>query len=111
MTTTVEIIDNNFNGKGTRRSTYINWNKDVFPYLNQRLTAFENEQVKPTVRGLLYVLESMNVLKKNDYNGLSKHLVEWRDNGRLPIDCVADNTRHIMDIHQYIRKSNYSVFY
>jgi hypothetical protein len=39
---------------------------------------------------------------------LSKHLVEWRENGRLPIDCVADKTRHIIDIHQYIRKSNYS---
>jgi hypothetical protein len=108
MATTVESIDDNSNGIGKRRSTYINWDKDVFPSVYGRLTAFENERVKPTVRGLLYVLESMNVLKKNDYNGLSKHLVEWRDNSRLPIDCVADNTRQIMDIHQYLRKSNYS---
>jgi hypothetical protein len=109
MATTVEFINSNSNGNGKRRSTYINWGKDVFPSVYERLTAFENERVKPTVRGLLYVLESMNVLKKNDYNGLSKHLVEWRENGRLPIDCVADNTRHIMDIHQYLRKSNYSM--
>jgi hypothetical protein len=34
---------------------------------------------------------------------------EVRANGRLPIDCVADNTRHILDIHQFIRKSNYSM--
>jgi hypothetical protein len=104
LATSVEFIDSN----GKRRTTYINWDKDVFPSVYERLTAFENEGVKPTVRGLLYVLESMNVLKKNDYNGLSKHLVEWRENGRLPIDCVADNTRHIMDIHQCITKSNYS---
>jgi hypothetical protein len=73
MATTVEFIDRNSNSNGKRRTTYINWDKDVFPSVYERLTAFENERVKPTVRGLLYVLESMSVLKKNDYNGLSKH--------------------------------------
>jgi hypothetical protein len=82
-TTTLEFIDSNSNGK--RRTTYINWDKDVFQYVDERITVFKSEGVKPTVRGLLYFLESMNVLKKNDYNGLSKHLVEWRENGRLPI--------------------------
>ena len=73
MATTVEFIDDNSNGIGKRRTTYISWDKEVFPSVYERLTAFENERVKPTVRGLLYVLESMSVLKKNDYNGLSKH--------------------------------------
>ena len=97
MATTVEFVDSNSNGNGKRRTAYINWDKDVFPSVYERLAAFENERVKPTVRGLLHVLESMNVLKKNDYNGLSKHLVEWRENGRLPIDCVADNTINLLN--------------
>ncbi len=34
--------------------------------------------------------------------------MQWREDGRLPIDCIADDTRHILDIHQYLWKSNYS---
>jgi hypothetical protein len=91
-----------------RRTAYYNWDKDIFPSVDERIREYEHQRVKPTVRGLLYVLESMAILKKNDYNGLSRHLTKWREEGKLPIDCVADNTRHIMDIHQYIWKSNYS---
>jgi hypothetical protein len=105
MATSVKF---NNNSNVERRTQYYNWDKEIFPSVDERITAFKNEGVKPTVRGLLYILESMNILKKNDYNGLSKHLVEWREKGSLPIDCVADKTRHIIDIHEYHRKSNYS---
>lgn len=43
-------------------------------------------------------------MKKSDYSGLSKHLVKWRENGTLPLNCVADKTRAIIDIDQYIWK-------
>lgn len=98
----------NINFKPEPKANYINWDKDVFPSVNERLAAFNGEGVTPSVRALLYVLESMDILKKSDYTNLSKHLVKWREDGRLPINCVADDTRQIIDIHQYIRKSNYS---
>jgi hypothetical protein len=105
LATTVKF---NNNGSSTKRRTeYYNWDKDIFPSVKQRITALGG--VKPTVRGLLYILESMNVLKKNDYNGLSKHLVQWRENGDLPLYCVADKTRHIIDIQQFEPKTNYSL--
>jgi hypothetical protein len=67
----------------TSSVNYINWEKDVWPVLQKQFTTFEQEGVKPTVRGLLYILESMEVLKKKDYNSLSKHLTKWRESGRL----------------------------
>ena len=78
MATSVEFIDSNFNGK--RRTTYINWDKDVLPSIKKRISAFELEGVKPTIRGH-YMFWNLNVLKKGDYNGLSKHLVKWREDG------------------------------
>jgi hypothetical protein len=100
-----------------RRTEYYDWDEDIFPSVQQKIDTFEREGVKPTLRGLLYVLESMDVLKKTDYNGLNKHLTKWRENWvkpyselkkkkgarKLPIDCIADNTRKIMDIHHYER--------
>jgi hypothetical protein len=100
-----------FNNNGReRRTEYYNWNKDILPAIQKRTSAFESENVTPSLRGLLYVLESMNVLKKSDYSGLSKHMVKWREDGTLPIDCISDDTRHIIDIHEYIRKYNYLEF-
>jgi hypothetical protein len=54
-----------------RRTDYINWDKEVFPSVDKRIRESERQRVKP-IR-----------------------------NGTLPIDCVADNTRHIIDIRHY----------
>jgi hypothetical protein len=107
LATTVEFNNNGSTEK--RRSEYYSWDKDILPVIQNRISAFGIQKVKPSLRGLLYVLESMNVLKKSDYSGLSKHMVKWREDGTLPIDCISDDTRHIIDIHEYIRKYNYSL--
>lgn len=105
MATTVKF-NNNSEERGTK---YYNWDKWIFSSVKKQIAAFESEEIKPAVRGILYVLESTDDLKKTDYNGLSKHLVvEWRENGDLPVDCVADKTRHIIDIHQFEPKSNWA---
>ena len=108
MATTIKFNKNGSTEK--RRSEYYSWDKDILPAIQKRISAFELENIKPSLRGLLYVLESMNVLKKGDYSGLSKHMVKWREDGTLPIDCISDDTRHIIDIHEYIRKYNYLEF-
>jgi hypothetical protein len=67
-----------FNNSNERRTEYINWDKDVLPSIKKRISAFELEGVKPTIRGYC-MFWNLNVLKKGDYNGLSKHLVKWRE--------------------------------
>jgi hypothetical protein len=40
----------------------------------------------------MYILESKGILKKSDYDGLTDHLVEWRQNGEIDWDDVADGS-------------------
>lgn len=95
-----------FKGAKSPLGTYINWDKDVLPQLKLQLRDFEVQEIKPTIRGLLYIFESQDILKKSDYRGLSRHLTEWREDGTLPQNCVVDKTRAIIDISQYIYKGD-----
>ncbi len=86
----------------SKRGKYINWKNDILPELKSQFREFREQGITATIRGLLYILESKDILKKTDYNGLSKHLVEWREDGTLPLNCVVDKTRRIIDINQYV---------
>jgi hypothetical protein len=101
----------------------INWQKDVMPVIKERLVLWASRQMTPTLRGLFYILVSLNVLENtpNKYDYLSKFTARARENSEkrseiryrngdsyvyefkeeevLPIDCFADNVRQIIDIH------------
>jgi hypothetical protein len=101
----------------------INWQKDVMPVIKERLVLWASRQMKPTLRGLFYILVSLNVLGNtpNKYDYLSKFTARARENSEkisetrytrngeayvyrftegetLPIDCFADNVRQVIDI-------------
>lgn len=98
----------------------INWQRDIMPTIKQRLSLWTSQQIKPTLRGLFYILISLNLLEntKAKYNQLSKYTArareksqnggridkrtqEWKrytEDEMLPIDCFADNVRQIIDI-------------
>ena len=40
----------------------------------------------------MYVLKSKEILVKSDYNQLIIHLRDWRKEGRIPWDQIADGT-------------------
>ena len=76
-----------------------NWDRDVLPAVKERLSAYEQESVKPTVRGMFYALVSLNQIKntKSEYTSLDQHLVDWREDETIPMDSFADNSRRIID--------------
>ena len=43
-----------------------------------------------TLRGIMYILKSKNVLKKSDYNGLITHCRDWRKAGLIAWDDIID---------------------
>jgi 5S rRNA maturation endonuclease (ribonuclease M5) len=104
-------------------SKKINWQKDVMPIIKERLVMWASRQMKPTLRGLFYILVSLNVLENtpNKYDYLSKFTARARENSEkisetrytrngeayvyrfkkeetLPIDCFADNVRQLINI-------------
>ena len=67
----------------------IDWKRVLIDHA-QPITA---DQIAPnTNRGLMYILESKGILKKSDYNGLTDHLVQWRKDGDVGWDDVADGS-------------------
>jgi hypothetical protein len=51
------------------------------------------EQIAPnTGRGLMYILKSKEILVKSDYNQLIVHLRDWRKDGRIRWDQIADGS-------------------
>jgi hypothetical protein len=50
-------------------------------------------QIAPnTGRGLMYILKSKGILVKSDYKQLSVHLRDWRKDGRIRWDQIADGS-------------------
>ena len=50
-------------------------------------------QIAPnTTRGIMYILESRGILKKSDYSGLNVHLTDWRKDGRIDWNDIADGS-------------------
>jgi|SRR5215831_13035395 len=67
----------------------IDWQQVLDDYLKPVLAT----QIAPnTNRGFMYILESKGILKKSDYDGLTDHLVQWRKNGEIRWDAVADGS-------------------
>lgn len=67
----------------------IDWERVIDEYLKPIISA----QIAPnTNRGFMYILESKGILKKSDYDGLTDHLVQWRQNGKIDWDAVADGS-------------------
>lgn len=76
----------------------------VLPFIER----LKQEGSKPTIRGVLYYLESIRVVPKNDhtYDRIKRVLGEARRGYRkrdgtrgeptIPMDAFADNTRHII---------------
>jgi hypothetical protein len=74
----------------------IDW-KAVLDGVDQALTFFRSQNVKPTLRTLFYNLYSKGLLPntKTAYQSLSKHLVEARKQRRYEWDFLADITRQV----------------
>jgi hypothetical protein len=61
--------------------------------LSKYLTPILDGQKAPnTIRGLMYILKSKDILKKSDYDVLDKHLVAWRLAGYIGWDQIADGS-------------------
>ena len=81
-----------------------NWDRDVLPEIQRQQRIHKEKDIPATVRGLMYICESQDIIKKSDYGSLSKHLVAWRESGDIQDDWIVDKTRRIMDIIYYDTK-------
>lgn len=78
---------------GQNAPRHPNGNIDWKRVYNEFLSDIIRNQVAPnTTRGHLYNLISKNVLKKSDYGQLKDHLVEWRKDGIIDWDDIADGS-------------------
>ena len=79
--------------------------KYIKPFIEEKV----RQGSKPTVRGVLYYLESMRVIPKNDFTyarlkqalsnarrGYKSKYTGIRGKPSIPMDAFADNTRHII---------------
>jgi hypothetical protein len=67
----------------------INWDEVYNPYISDILF---NQIAPNTLRGIMYILKSKNVLKKSDYNGLITHFRDWRKTGLIAWDDIIDGS-------------------
>ena len=67
----------------------IDWEKVYSIYLKKIL---DNQIAPNTGRGLMYILKSKQILVKSDYNQLVSHLKDWRKEGRIRWDQIADGS-------------------
>ena len=77
----------------------INWNKNVLPAVRERLNIFQSQGIAhPTLRSMFYALYSLRIIPntKSAYQSLSRITARAREDGQLPIDCFADQSRQII---------------
>jgi hypothetical protein len=77
----------------------IKWNKNVLPSLRERLNIFQSQGIEqPTLRSMFYALYSLGIVPntKSAYQSLSRVTARDREDGQLPIDCFADQSRQII---------------
>jgi hypothetical protein len=72
-----------------RSNGNIDWNKIFDLFISDIIT---NQIAPNTLRGIMYILKSKNVLKKSDYNGLITHCRDWRKNGLIDWDGIIDGS-------------------
>ena len=77
----------------------VNWRQDVLPIVIERLSIFDAQGIIPTLRTMFYSLVSLNIIpnSQNYYQSLSKNTANWREQGNLPINCFADQSRYIIE--------------
>lgn len=70
-------------GKKTHPQGRIRWKDDVIPNLMQRLFAFYQQGIAPTVRGMFYVLVSLSIIAATtqNYKGFDGASVEVSPQG------------------------------
>jgi hypothetical protein len=81
-----------------QNSTRIHW-KSVIDRVQEELKWFEERGIKPTLRTIFYRLVSVEVIPNTNqaYKQLSSACVEARKDGRLPWDCIADESRVVLE--------------
>jgi len=76
--------------KTPRRSNgNIDWEQIYSKYIR---SIIENQIAPNTGRGIMYILKSKGILVKQDYNQLTTHLRDWRKEGRIGWDQIADGS-------------------
>jgi hypothetical protein len=84
----------------------INWKNTVMPAIKERLDDFTQRGITPTLRAMFYALVSLRVIPNDQgkYQYLSEITARARENGELPMDCFADQSRRIIqdfnDVYQ-----------
>lgn len=75
----------------------IKW-KYIIKIIKKDLKIYNKQGYKPTVRTIFYRLHSKGLIPntKSSYTSLDKATVEAREDGILPMDCFADNSRHVV---------------
>jgi hypothetical protein len=75
----------------------VDWKGEVHDAIMKALRYFDSQSVRPTLRTLFYNLVSQNVIgnTKSTYKGLSRHLVQARQNGLVPWDALEDTARNV----------------
>jgi hypothetical protein len=84
-------IKNNSGGISAPRrdNGNINWDEVYSPHIVEIIS----EQIAPnTLRGIMYILKSKNILKKSDYNGLITHFRDWRKDGKIKWHDIVDGS-------------------
>lgn len=75
----------------------INW-KYIIKIIKEDLNIYYSQGYKPTVRTIFYRLHSKGLIPntKSSYTSLDNATVKAREDGRLPMNCFADNSRHVV---------------
>ena len=75
----------------------INW-KNIIEIIREELNIYHNQGYKPTLRSIFYRLYTKNLIPNTSsaYTSLDRATVKARVDGRLPINCFADNSRNVL---------------
>jgi hypothetical protein len=88
---TTQRSRNNSGGlKAPRRANgNIDWQKVYDDYVGNIVAS---QKAPNTNRGIMYILLAKHILKKSDYDGLTGHLVQWRKDGLIDWNDIADGS-------------------
>jgi hypothetical protein len=75
----------------------IKW-KNIIEIIREDLEIYYNQGYKPILRSIFYRLYSKTLISntRSSYTSLDKATVKARLDGRLPINCFADNSRKVV---------------
>ncbi len=75
----------------------LKWN-NIIEIIKAELNLYHNQGYKPTLRSIFYRLYTKKLMPNttSSYNSLVRATVKARLDGRLPVDCFADNSRNVI---------------